>query len=358
MNRLLPKVGVIADDLTGGGDVGIQFADRGLDVVLSTDIAGIENSPDNAHVWVINTDSRAIDGKTAASRVKKALDSLKKWGADYFYKKIDSTLRGNIGVELDAALEGSGTETIFLCAAFPEMGRVTKDAVHYVNGIEVSESSYGRDIKMPVSESNIEKLLAGEMREPGKVKVFDAETDSDIENIAERQGTDFYAGAAALAGKLAGCWFKKELLPPFVNNSFGPVLAVTGSLNPVSLEQTAYWKESGYTVLEPGKEEDCDTGQDALITTGSLKNERALERVCRRAAGLWKTKRWKNIILNGGDTADSVMDEAGIKELKVVRSVLPGIAVTENNNRYLVLKPGGYGKKDTLVKLAQVFNGQ
>jgi len=278
-------------------------------------------------------------------------------GADYFYKKIDSTLRGNIGTELDAALEGSGTETIFLCAAFPEMGRITRDSVHYVNGIKVSESSYGKDIKMPVSESNIEKLLAGEMKEPGKVKVFDAETDSDLENIAKEQGTVFYAGAAALAGKLAGSWFNKDMLPPFVNESSGPVLAVTGSLNPVSLEQAAFWQETGYAVLEDENEDDSDTVRDMLISAGTVKDESALERISRRAAGLWKTKRWKNIIINGGDTANSFMAEAVIKELRVLRSVLPGIAVTQNNNRFLVLKPGGYGKEDTLVKLAQVFNG-
>ena len=86
-------MGIIADDLTGATDSSGHFVRKGFSTIVFLD----PHVPLTADVIVINTDSRADDARTARKKVKKAVRSLL---GRTIYKKIDSSLRGNIGVEL------------------------------------------------------------------------------------------------------------------------------------------------------------------------------------------------------------------------------------------------------------------
>jgi len=87
------KLGIVADDLTGAMDSSGYFAHQGLSTVVILD----PNFSSDADVVVINTNSRAEDPGTARKKIKQAVRSLV---GRVVYKKIDSTLRGNIGAEL------------------------------------------------------------------------------------------------------------------------------------------------------------------------------------------------------------------------------------------------------------------
>ncbi len=99
----MPRLLVIADDLTGASDAGVQFAKKGIPVLVLT---GIPNSladlSVDKSVVVINTESRHVDAGEAGKRVTRAVELGLAAGIPYFYKKTDSTLRGNIGSELEA----------------------------------------------------------------------------------------------------------------------------------------------------------------------------------------------------------------------------------------------------------------
>jgi len=90
-------LGIVADDLTGAMDSSGYFARRGLNtvVLLEPDFSS------TADVLVINTNSRAETPDIAHERVRHAVRNL---SGRVIYKKIDSTLRGNIGTELEAAV--------------------------------------------------------------------------------------------------------------------------------------------------------------------------------------------------------------------------------------------------------------
>lgn len=60
----------------------------------------------------------------------------------YIYKKTDSALRGNIGAELGALVAASGQKILPFVPAFPQMNRITKGGIHYIDGVPVTESSF------------------------------------------------------------------------------------------------------------------------------------------------------------------------------------------------------------------------
>ncbi|HEV7348185.1 four-carbon acid sugar kinase family protein [Telluribacter sp.] len=158
------RVGIIADDFTGANDSGVRLAQKGLKSrVLLADPAdhAIAVDPD-IDVWIVDTDSRAMEARDAYQVVHQAIERLKKLGVTSFYKKIDSTLRGNVATELKAMQDAAAVEVLFITPAFPDMGRTVEGGKLYVNGIPVTETEFAEDPKTPVLHSYIPDLLASE----------------------------------------------------------------------------------------------------------------------------------------------------------------------------------------------------
>jgi uncharacterized protein YgbK (DUF1537 family) len=149
---------IIADDLTGANDSGVQLALHGLrtSVLFKLDVQAMQGQDG----IVLNTDSRSSSPAEAYQRVVEAAQFLQQFPAKLIYKKIDSTLRGNIGAELDAVYDVFQPDFLILAPAYPDNGRTTKEGVHYLNGRPVHETDIGADKKTPVSESFIPALLA------------------------------------------------------------------------------------------------------------------------------------------------------------------------------------------------------
>src|SRR5438874_3275798 len=93
------EVAVIADDLTGAADTGIGFALAGIPTFVAF---GEKRPPDGSRVVAFDTDSRALAADAAASRAGAAASRACERGARTIYKKINSTLRGNVGAETAA----------------------------------------------------------------------------------------------------------------------------------------------------------------------------------------------------------------------------------------------------------------
>ena len=94
-------VGIIADDLTGANHTALQFHLKGANtqILLSDEIEPLNIK--GTQTWAISTESRNVEPQIAYERVVRAANMLKeKINPDYVYKKIDSTVRGNIAVEV------------------------------------------------------------------------------------------------------------------------------------------------------------------------------------------------------------------------------------------------------------------
>src|SRR5688572_23056519 len=94
-----PTLLILADDLTGANDVGAQFAKCGIRSIVLVE-PDLPELPTGYEVVVVNTESRHVAPHVAAERVRRIAELGLRAGARHFFKKTDSTLRGNIGPEL------------------------------------------------------------------------------------------------------------------------------------------------------------------------------------------------------------------------------------------------------------------
>lgn len=107
----------------------------------------------------VSTDSRAVDKEVAKTRVLDVLKSFKNEEIIVLNKRIDSTLRGNLGAELNAFAEMFPKRKIAVVPAFPKSGRVCIDGQVYVNGVLLEKTDVAKDPKMPISTSDAKTLI-------------------------------------------------------------------------------------------------------------------------------------------------------------------------------------------------------
>ena len=163
----MPRLGVIADDLTGANATGILFGKRGFRAVSS--LGGVQcELPGEPDVIVVSTESRAIAPTEAYGRVYQAAKDLLGLGVQHFDKRIDSTLRGNMGAEIDAllqALRDRGTDPMaVVVAAFPGSGRSTVGGYHLVGGVPLELTDVANDPTCPIHDSSLPYLLSEQSR--------------------------------------------------------------------------------------------------------------------------------------------------------------------------------------------------
>lgn len=269
MTRLTWKtpVLVIADDFTGANDAGAGLASVGARVHVLFDAA---TPTPNSDVRVINTDSRAISAELAAYRTAAAVNAQKTTAqGGWLFKKMDSTLRGNPGAEIEAALLAAEKNVALIAPAVPALGRTTVEGCCYIDGRLLTETEYASDPKTPVSSANIPARLGEQTRLPigvislsaqenlherieaaiaeGKrLIVLDAQTDRDLQSImqaadelAERPMLVGASGLSEALGKrLAGMPEQATGAAPEIAAG-KPVLAVIGSMSETAQRQIA-----------------------------------------------------------------------------------------------------------------------
>lgn len=177
---------VIADDLTGANDTAVQFYKKGLtvDMVFALQQVNESNASD---VLVINTDSRSLMIENAQKRIFVIGEHLN-LEQKQIYKKVDSTLRGNIGAELEACLSVSDRNVAIFCPALPSANRIVKDGVCFVDGKPLLETEFATDPKTPVISSNVNKIIANQTNIPVVIVNMDLFSESEIiQQIKNRQ---------------------------------------------------------------------------------------------------------------------------------------------------------------------------
>ncbi|WP_026907840.1 four-carbon acid sugar kinase family protein [Paucisalibacillus globulus] len=206
------KVGVVADDLTGANATGVRLSKQGF---TSATVVFNDTIPDlvGLNAVCIDTDSRYASDQIVENRVKNATQKFLEWGAKVICKRIDSTVRGKIGLEIDTVLEAVGGNSVaVVVASFPDSGRVCSGGYLLVDGVPVQETDVAKDPVMPITKSyvpliiseqskyevghigldivlsntsDIKVELERQIKEGKRIVVVDAVTDEDIEEIAE-----------------------------------------------------------------------------------------------------------------------------------------------------------------------------
>lgn len=408
------KMLMIADDFTGALDTGVQFAVRGAETRVVTDPAYDFSRVDaEVQVLVLDAETRHLPPQEAYSVVARAVRGALDAGFTTIYKKTDSALRGNIGAELTAMLDAAGAESLPFIPAFPRMDRVTRGGIHYIGGVPVAESVFGRDPFEPVRLSGVKEMIAqqsdvpvvlhgqAEAPEGRGIHVYDAESDGDLECIGRtlgRDGVRLSAGCAGFAAVLA------ELLG-LEGNALGfpelePVFFVAcGSVNPVTIQQMQTAEEAGFAhihlrpvqKLDPAWPESQE-GREAIQSWLIMAEESGCcildvndPRNCndtayyadahgltledmrvRISTQLGKLMRAlldggleATILCTGGDTLLALMRTVGVAELTPVCEMAPGAVLTSFTYRdkdyHIISKSGGFGEPDLFCGLAALI---
>ncbi|MBC5995423.1 four-carbon acid sugar kinase family protein [Romboutsia ilealis] len=168
------KLYVIADDLTGANATSVLLAKEGFK--CSTFIDSKLLNGDNMSKYdivAISTDSRGITKEDAYKKVMEEVNRVKNLNPIYA-KRIDSTLRGNIGSEIDAILDNDEDSIAIVVASYPDSGRISIGGFLLVNSVPLQKTLVARDPKCPVRNSNVNEIIESQTKyRVGKIEIND-----------------------------------------------------------------------------------------------------------------------------------------------------------------------------------------
>lgn len=249
MNDRNNRVLVLADDFTGANDAGVSLAEAGM----SVEVAFTAGQPSTARALILNSDSRAMTAAAAADKVAALLRGAATFVPHWQVKKIDSTLRGNPGGELEAMMAAQGCRMAVVAPAYPAAGRHTRDGRCYVHGVPLDQTEFASDPKTPVSRAEISEIIAMQSRLPcltlnagqlpaalatageeKRVLIVDAWEDSHLDQVIDAVAP--HARETLLVGSAGLC---EALARRLRRSEQGPLLAVVGSMSEMAQRQVA-----------------------------------------------------------------------------------------------------------------------
>ena len=406
----MDKLLVIADDFTGALDTGVQFAAVGAATRVVTGADCDWDQMEAVQVLVVDTESRHMMAREAYGAVFRTVRSAMAAGFNYIYKKTDSALRGNVGAELAAVQDGVGEGTVAFLPALPNMDRVTRRGVHYINGVPVAESVFGRDPFEPVRVSSVADIIGQQTAIPVTVHgvgedgpypcrgihVYDAATEEDLRSTARRLREQDRLRV------LAGCAGMASVLPELMQLGGGDVpapalrgdlLTICGSVNPITRAQLDAAERAGALRLTLTPEQKLDPGWaasaegqavtaawaeqikgavNAIVECGA--NDRPTqEHVARLGLSLEQTRQRiaaamggvlrrlldlgveRDLLVTGGDTLLAFMHLTGQDTLIPLGEIQPGVVLSRirygGRDFNLMSKSGGFGTETLLADL-------
>lgn len=164
------KLAVIADDLTGANDTALQFAKRNIKSSVEINFMKMEDVEDK-EVVVVDTDSRDLDEYLSYKRVKDICEKISRYNIKCVYKKIDSTLRGNLGAEIKAVDDVFKPDIVIIAPAYPANQRVTIGGYHLLEGKPIELTEIANAPKTPVKKSYLPSILTEQVNE--KIAILD-----------------------------------------------------------------------------------------------------------------------------------------------------------------------------------------
>lgn len=271
----MPLIGAVADDLTGATTTGVLLArSKARTAVFFNEEAAVKaEGVEDLDAILISSNSRPLPANEAYEKVKSATAALKRMGVKYFSKRIDTTLRGGVGVEIDAMMDVVGDDAVAVVVpAMPQSRRILVGGYSVIDGVALINTPVAQDVRTPVKENYIPRLLGQQTRRNvnlvtldevlegeeairdaleaareagGEVIIVDAITIEDVEEIAkaciELKWNVIAVDPGPFTSKLA---YYRDLIgreepniPPEAEEDGRTVLIAAGSATPVTKKQ-------------------------------------------------------------------------------------------------------------------------
>lgn len=404
----MPRVLIIADDLSGAADCGIACVHAGLNATVSL---GSTNHTD-VDVLSIDAHTRVLHPRAAAERIHELVCQYASDPSILLFKKIDSTLRGHLGAELAAALDARRrtvpNSIAIMAPAFPANGRTTVRGMHYVHGVPLHETEMWKreDAR---GEANIAAMMEGSglrcnlldlavvresrsslhtimerIAETADVLICDSETVSDLSAVASAVSAcgnrALWVGSAGLAQHISGSAEPQteDAAEVALPQTSGTVLFVIGSASRRTKHQAAILLSSAavrgivvppevllagstypeWTAFTRELNDAVAQGDDVILLCGSEPEvqlelrPKLSEALGEITAGL--RGKVGALVASGGETARKVLDGWGVLEMKLHGELEKGVPISTtkiNGSRPLTIitKAGDFGQPYTLL---------
>jgi D-threonate/D-erythronate kinase len=405
--ELLPKkmsdtsscfpLAMLADDLTGGCDAGVQFSRRGAPTRVYLDLPSERVA--FAGVSVLVNHSRGETTAEAGRKVQQACAWIATSGAKLCYKKIDSTLKGNVGAELEAIREKFPDRLILVSPPFPKMGRTLVDGwlrvesgeavdpIHMPSLLKNQGTRMLTHIPQPAGVG-AGQALAQRIREAAaagaRIIIIDAVSEDHLRVIAEAAvqivPEPLLVGSAGLAAAWSELLLKAEnnggdgaSLAPWgaassANMPAGPVVLCIGSTNPVTSQQLQRLAGTQRVLTFNLQQDHPDQAQAALaqgrhlvvslapgsVHTGNLR---------RLLSGILSPFHGRGLFCSGGDTARLVCTSLSVQAIQLRNEILPGLpwgilVGGPADGLPICTKAGGFGDPDALCQAVNFLAAQ
>jgi len=373
---------LIADDLTGACDTGVQFVRRGLScrVEIKASDCSVSSKSD---VLAFNTDSRSDGAEECRRKIEQVAIECRRLRPSLIFKKVDSTLRGNLGEEIASVLHAFKCEAAIVAPALPEMGRRVRNGVlHWIDPsgsgqIDIpsllAQQGICSERLARVSPAGFEPVnFAAEIDQHlirGKqFVVVDCESQHDLDFMV-RAGTALprrvlWVGSAGLGASLADHMAKARSHQSVPAITDAPMLFVIGSTHPAtSMQRKTLLSATDAVELDPvaeaiGAARQALRGRHHLVV--NVANGEHTELSLRQFFAGLEGLRVAAMLLAGGDTGTLVCNAIGARSIDLRDEIVPGVPwgiCSDGMFRGLpiVTKSGGFGDENALLRCAEFF---
>jgi uncharacterized protein YgbK (DUF1537 family) len=392
-------VRIIADDLSGAADCSASFASE-----AGTMPVFLGNAPWGMNRYAVDTDSRAKDALAASLVCSRAMRLATAAQDDaLIFKKIDSTLRGHIGIELSASLDAWPVlDGVVVSPAFPGQGRTLRHGKLFLDGCPSPEGAPSDLMEMlrkaglrpallgnaEVDRVSLARQIAEALRAGARAVVVDADSGDSLSRVAQAIAQlaplrVLVAGSAGLARALAAhsqtSHGEGTSTSPGANAQTGPVVGVVGSFSAAAVAQVDGLADGAAEVIhcDPGQwlhrpsvdsrsraidraEMQMAAGRNVVFAIRGAPTVQASHVLIRSIAATVAPllQRAATLVLTGGDTARAVLECLGVQRLDVFGEFEPGISVSRCSSlpqTRIVIKAGAFGDPSTLRRVFAHF---
>lgn len=403
------RLGLIADDLTGALDTGAQFQQKGLLTVVPF---RYNRSFGDVAVVAFNSHTRHAEDTVAFRRVLHLTRRLK---GRILFKKVDSTLRGNVATEIVAMLEGSRLPKAILAPAFPSQGRTLEEGILKFYGTPIHRTAYRDAFSPPLDTSFVPELVERVIGEPvgylgrealrqgalklserireaeERVILLDSFTQRDLRLVAQAwwsflRDEVLVCGSAGLAQEIDLGGGTNPVKSFRIPKREGPLLLVSGSRHEKTLKQVQKVLEVfRFPLIEPEMEDFTSPKRslkeirkvaervaDALLRSRGVvlstsfrervegEEGRVAKNLGRVVEQVLRCRKISSLTLSGGDVAMAVCQRLSSAAMRIETEILQGIPLSSllggpYDGLHVVTKGGGLGEPDAFVQVIQAL---
>ncbi|MDR0798146.1 MAG: four-carbon acid sugar kinase family protein [Dysgonamonadaceae bacterium] len=364
---------VLADDITGAAEIAGICLRFGLNVTF--DFAYKIESVPTADVWIIAFDTRSLPENEACETVQKIVRFLKEQNIRCIYKKIDSALRGHILPEITVLLDTIPYKQTLVLPANPEMGRIIRDGIYYINQIPLNETAFANDPDFPAKSASVKEILNTAMTVN---YIPDCIQKEDFRQYAQSIDPETLpvGGAAFFEVYLQICFPATTLSTPCANTitNGAAVLMICGStyetskrfirntqvFDVVEIPQNLVIQLLNPAILNSWMHDIKDIYERRKRLIITMKEEQPFaspENVKRLLAEILRkfleTYPVEEIFIEGGATAYACLEACNISSLIPFEEYARGVVrlkIPDRENIFITIKPGSYEWPEKLLK--------